>query len=358
MTGAAKLYRGAVSSGSDERIDAVELIGDEELGDGDIVAVDNPRSQLDPAARRALRELLGEGVRFDEPMRRHTTLKIGGPADAYAAPASLDEVSALARWCAAAGVPITVVGGGSNLLVRDGGVRGVVLGTGRLRGLALIAPTTIRVEAGVSTGKVLSLALKHELGGIEFLGGVPGSVGGGMIMNAGTYLGEFKDVTTWVDSVQLADGEVIRRDNAACGFRYRASDLPASEVVVAAELALRPRPRAEIEAEVKALRKRRAEREPKKVASNGSTFKNPPGDFAGRLIEVAGCKGWREGDAVCSPVHANWLVNTGRATGAELTRLIERVRDEVLRVHGIALELEVKIIGEPGPGEAALHLGA
>jgi len=324
----------------------VELIGDEELGASDASPVDNPRSVIDAGARRALGELLGAGVRFDEPMQRHTTLKIGGPADAFAQPASVAEVARLVRWCTAAGVPITVVGGGSNLLVRDGGVRGVVLGTGRLRGLELIGPATMRVEAGVSTGKVLSLAMRHDLGGVEFLGGVPGSVGGGMIMNAGTYVGEFKDVTTWVETVRLADGCVIRRDHAACGFRYRGSDLPPGEVVVAAELALRPRPRAEIQAEVAALRRRRAEREPKKVASNGSTFKNPPGGFAGRLIEAAGCKGWREGDAVCSPVHANWLVNTGRATAAELTRLIERVRAEVMRVHGIGLELEVKIIGE------------
>jgi UDP-N-acetylmuramate dehydrogenase len=344
MRAAEEIYRGPVVSpraGSE-----VELIGDEEPGDGESAAVDNPRSQLAPDARRALRELLGDGVRFDEPMRRHTTLKIGGPADAFAEPARAAEVAALARWCAAAHVPITVVGGGSNLIVRDGGIRGVVLATRRLRGLTLVPPSTIHVEAGVSTGKVLSLALHHDLGGVEFLGGVPGSIGGGMIMNAGTYLGEFKDVTIRVDTVRLADGELIRRDHAACGFRYRGSDLPASEVVVAAELVLRPRPRAEIQAEVAALRKRRAEREPKKVASNGSTFKNPPGDFAGRLIEVAGCKGWREGDAVCSPVHANWLVNTGRATAAELTRLIERVRAEVARVHGIDLDLEVKIIGE------------
>ena len=339
-------YRGAVSRVPD--IDEIELIGDAEVGDGEPGAVENPRSRLDAAARRALRELLGAGVRFDEPMRRHTTIKIGGPADAFAEPASPAELAALVRWCAANRLPITVVGGGSNLIVRDAGVRGVVLGTGRLRGLALVGPTTMQVEAGVSTGKVLSLALKHDLGGVEFLGGVPGSVGGGMIMNAGTYLGELKDVTTWVETVRLDDGEVIRRDHAACGFRYRGSDLPATEVVVAAELALRPRPRAEIELEVKALRKRRAEREPKKVASNGSTFKNPPGDFAGRLIEAAGCKGWREGDAVCSPVHANWLVNTGRATAADLTRLIERVRAEVGRIHGIGLELEVKIIGDDG----------
>lgn len=346
MVNHARRYGGGVTHAP--AVDDVELIGDEDLGGEETAAVANPRSILAPSHRAALGELLGECVRLDEPMRRHTTLKIGGPADAFAEPASVAGVAELARWCADAKLPITVVGGGSNLLVRDGGVRGVVLGTGKLRDLALVAPATIRVGAGVSTGKVLSLAQKNDLGGIEFLGGVPGSVGGGMIMNAGTYLGEFKDVTTWVETVRLADGEVIRRDNAACGFRYRHSDLPPSEVVVAAELALRPRPRAEIEAEVKALRKRRAEREPKKVASNGSTFKNPPGDFAGRLIEAAGCKGWREGDALCSPVHANWLVNTGRATAAQLVTLIARVRAEVARVHGVALELEVKIIGEDG----------
>lgn len=327
--------------------DDVQLIGDEQLDDGVPVPVANPRSLLDDTARHALRDLLGEaGVRFDEPMRRHTTLKIGGPADAYAEPATATEVSALARWCAGARLPVTVVGGGSNLLVRDGGIRGIVLGTGRLRGLEVIPPSTIRVAAGVSTGKVLSLALKHELGGIEFLGGVPGSIGGGMIMNAGTYLGEFKDITTWVESVRLTDGELVRRTNAQCGFRYRNSDLPPSEIVVAAELQLRPRPRLEIEAEVKELRKRRAAREPKKVSSNGSTFKNPPNDFAGRLIEAAGCKGWHEGDAICSPVHANWLVNQGTANATQLLRLIERVRAEVVRVHGLELELEVKIVGE------------
>lgn len=333
----------------DAALDDIELIGDEPTGGppGEPAAPPNPRSILDDAHRAALRSLLGDGVRFDEPMRRHTTLKIGGPADAYAEPGAAAEVAALARWCAAARLPLTVVGGGSNLLVCDGGVRGVVLGTGRLRAIELAPPSTIRVEAGVSTGKVLSLALKHDLGGIEFLGGVPGSVGGGLIMNAGTYLGEFKDVTSWVESVRLSDGELLRRENAACGFRYRHSDLPPTEIVVAAELLLRPRPRAEIEAEVKALRKRRAEREPKKVASNGSTFKNPPNDFAGRLIESAGCKGWREGDAICSPVHANWLVNTGRATAADLLALIARVRAEVVRVHDLELELEVKIIGEP-----------
>ena len=321
------------------------LIGDEVV-DGDGPAEANPRSILDDAARAALRDLLGDDLRLDEPMRRHTTAKMGGPADAFARPSTVDRLIELVRWCAAGGVPITVVGGGSNLLVRDAGVRGVVLNTGRLRRIELDPPHAIEVEAGVSTGKVLSLAMKHDLGGVEFLGGVPGSVGGGLIMNAGTYVGEFTSVTTRVDSVRLADGARVSRDHAACGFRYRASDLPPTEVVVGARLELRPRPREAIEADVKALRRRRAEREPKKVASNGSTFKNPPGEFAGRLIEAAGCKGWREGDAVCSPVHANWLVNVGAATCADMLTLIERVRARVREVHGVTLELEVKVIGD------------
>jgi UDP-N-acetylmuramate dehydrogenase len=326
------------------------LIGDEieEAADQEIVAAPapNPRSILGARDREELAAIAGPRVRFDEPMRRHTTLKMGGPADALAEPATIDELAAVCRWASARGAPITVVGGGSNLLVRDGGVRGVVLGTRNLRGLGLLDATTIRVEAGVSTGKVLSLATKQELGGVEFLGGVPGSVGGGMIMNAGTYVGEFKDVTTFVESVRIADGALVRRSNAECGFRYRHSDLPSSEVVVAAELALRPRPRAEIQADVAALRKRRSEREPKKVASAGSIFKNPPGDFAGRLIEACGLKGTRVGDAICSPVHANWLVNTGGARASDLLALIELVRARVREVHGITLELEVKVIGD------------
>jgi UDP-N-acetylmuramate dehydrogenase len=330
-------------------LDGAQLIGDDIEAaaddDRDGGALANPRSVVTDEDRAALAAVLGDDVRFDQPLRRHATLKIGGPADALAAPSTPDAVIATVRTCTARGLAITVIGGGSNLLVRDGGVRGVVLTTRNLRGLS-VDGTRIRVAAGVSTGKVLSLALKHDLGGVEFLGGVPGSVGGGLIMNAGTYVGEFKDVTDWVDSVRLSDGTRVRRTNAECGFRYRNSDLPPTEIVVEAELVLSPRPRAEIEADVKALRKRRHEREPKKVASAGSIFKNPPNDFAGRLIEAAGLKGTRVGDAVCSPVHANWLVNVGAATASDLIALITLVRDKVREVHGIELELEVKIIGE------------
>lgn len=296
--------------------------------------------------RAWLRRVAGDQVSFDVPMARRTTLRIGGPADAWLEPRDVETLSAIARLCAERGLPMWPVGSGTNLLVRDGGIRGVVVATRGLRELERLGDTGVRVQAGVSTGRLLSAATRWELGGVEFLGGVPGSVGGGLVMNAGTYLGEFVDVVREVVSVRLADGTIVRRDGAACGFRYRGSDLPADEVAVEAVLELRARPRADIEADVRALKQRRAEREPKRVANAGSIFKNPPGDYAGRLIEVAGCKGERVGAAECSPVHANWLVNLGGATSEDMLALIERVRARVRDVHGVELELEVKIAGE------------
>jgi UDP-N-acetylmuramate dehydrogenase len=304
-------------------------------------------SALTAADRDALASLAGGELRFDEPMARRTTLRIGGPADALFTPASLAQLGQVIRYCAGRAIPLIPVGSGSNLLVRDGGVRGVVIATRSLRELERLDQARVRVQAGVSTGKLLSAATTWELGGVEFLGGVPGSVGGGMRMNAGTYLGEFKDVTTRVTTVHMTSAEVIVRPAAACGFVYRGSALPLDEIVVEAELALAPRPRAEIEADVRALREQRKQREPKKVSNAGSIFKNPPGDYAGRLIEACGLKGTRIGGAECSPVHANWLVNTGAATAADMLALIELVRTRVSEVHGVALELEVKVIGDP-----------
>ncbi|MBL9104821.1 MAG: UDP-N-acetylmuramate dehydrogenase [Myxococcales bacterium] len=311
---------------------------------------------------QAILEALGElpappgalELLLDEPMKRHTTLRLGGPADVWARPLNTEALGVLLAACHRAGVPVMCVGGGSNLLVRDGGIRGVVVNLGRMAGVTRPdagRPELVRVESGASTGKLLLAATEWELGGLEFLGGVPGSVGGGLIMNAGTYLGEFTSVVTEVHSLRN-DGTLIVRDHAQCGFRYRASDLPADEVACSALLKLWPRARAEIDADVASLRKRRKEREPSGVFNNGSTFKNPPGDFAGRLIEQAQLKGTRVGAAVCSPVHANWLVverpgpEVPSARSADLLELIALVRARVLEVHGVALELEVKVVGE------------
>jgi UDP-N-acetylmuramate dehydrogenase len=294
--------------------------------------------------RAALAAVVRGEVRWDEPLGRHTTLRIGGPVDAWVAPEDVDDCRRLREFCHARALPCRALGAGSNLLVRDGGVRGVLVSCERLRRLERMG-TAVLVGAGVSTGKLLAEATRWELGGVEFLGGVPGTVGGGLIMNAGTYLGEFTNVTTEVVSVDET-GALVRRDHAACGFVYRGSAIPAADIVVEGTLALAPRPRAEIEADVRALRERRRAREPHAVPNAGSIFKNPAGDFAGRLIEVAGLKGRRVGGAVVSPVHANWLVNDGGATCTDMLALIEIVRTEVEQKFGVRLQLEVKVVGE------------
>lgn len=304
------------------------------------------------ADRQALLRELGEEaeVRFDEPMARHTTLRIGGPVDAWVAPKTIEALRRLRALCHARQIPQRAFGAGSNLLVRDGGVRGVAISLRHLNAVSLIDPAgergeNLRIEAGATTGRVLALATRHSLGGVEFLGGVPGTVGGGLVMNAGTYLGEWKDVIVRVTSIDT-HGERLERSNAECGFGYRTSRLPPDEVVIEATAKLVPRDRAAIEADVRALRDRRRDREPHAVPNNGSTFKNPPGDFAGRLIEAAGLKGRRIGGAEVSPVHANWLVNADGACARELLTLIELVRHEVAQKFGITLELEVKVVGE------------
>lgn len=277
-------------------------------------------------------------------MSRHSTLGIGGPVDVLAFPGDVAACQAIFGYCHANNISCRALGGGSNLLVTDKGVRGVLVSTKNLRRLER-AGNRVTVGAGVTTGKLLLATLQWELGGVEFLAGVPGTVGGGMVMNAGTYLGEFKDVTVQVTSVR-ADGTVVRRDNAACKFVYRGSALPEGEAVVEAELLLEPRPRAEMDVDVLRLRTHRKTREPKAVRNAGSIFKNPPNDYAGRLIEAAGLKGRSRGGAQVSPVHANWLVNTGGATATELLELIEEVRAAVLAKFGVRLELEVKVVGE------------
>ncbi|MCA9692973.1 MAG: UDP-N-acetylmuramate dehydrogenase [Myxococcales bacterium] len=290
-------------------------------------------------------------LRADESMARHTTLRLGGPADVWARPATVEALAALLERARRAEAPVTFLGSGTNLLVRDAGLRGVVINIGRMAAVTRpdpeSSPGIVAVEAGASTGRLLKAATQWELGGLEFLGGVPGSVGGGLVMNAGTYLGEFTDVVTEVRSL-TREGALVVRDHAACGFRYRASDLPSDEVAIGATLSLKPRPRAEIEADVASLRARRKDREPSGVANSGSTFKNPPGDYAGRLIEAAGLKGARVGGALVSPKHANWLVieRGASCTAAELLALVELVRARVLEVHKVALELELKVIGE------------
>ena len=233
----------------------------------------SPGAALVTALRLEAHPVEGLDARADEPMRRHTTLRLGGPADLWCVPQHEAALSELLRRAHGAGLPVSFVGGGTNLLVRDGGIRGVVIHLRRLNAVRVVEEladddaTIVEAEAGASTGRVLQFALQRELGGVEFLAGVPGTLGGGLVMNAGTYLGEFTDVVQTVRSVRL-DGKAVLRAHAECGFRYRASDLLATLV------SLRPcGPRRDPDDGGRhRARAHRKAREPMGVPNNGSTF--------------------------------------------------------------------------------------
>lgn len=285
-------------------------------------------------------------VRFDEPLSRHTSWHVGGPADAFYTPKSADE---LARFLAALPreVPVHWLGLGSNVLVRDGGLRGVVvslhLGLDRLE---RIGATRVHADAGVPCARVARQCAKWLLGPAEFFAGIPGTVGGALAMNAGAWGGE-----TWphVVEVDVVDRDGTRRTRAAAEYRYGYREVrapAAGEWFVAVRFEFAPLPGATAET-IKQLLLRRRDTQPVGAWSCGSTFTNPPGDHAARLIDAAGLKGCRVGGAVVSTKHANFLINEGHATAADLERLIGHVQAEVERRHGVRLVPEVRIVGEP-----------
>jgi UDP-N-acetylmuramate dehydrogenase len=286
-------------------------------------------------------------VRRDEPLSRHTSWHVGGPADAFYEPADADE---LARFLAQlpADVPVYFLGLGSNVLVRDGGLRGVVVSLhGTLDRLERVAPTRIHADAGVPCARVARQCAKWQLGPAEFFAGIPGTVGGALAMNAGAWGGE-----TWphVVEVDTVDRLGTRRTRPAADFRwgYRHLEKPANdEWFVGARFEFAPMPDASTD-RIKALLERRRETQPIGEWSCGSTFTNPPGDHAARLIEAAGLKGYGIGGARVSTKHANFLVNEGEATAADIERLIAHVQATVEQVHGVKLVPEVKIVGEQG----------
>lgn len=292
-------------------------------------------------------------VRLDTPMSKHTNLKLGGPADLMIHPESELALRRAVLACHQLGIAKRCVGRGNNILVKDGGLRGVVFNLDRLSEIQTLredaSGSKLRVQAGVNNGRLLKFALKQELAGLEFLAGVPGSVGGGLVMNAGTYLGEFQDVVTQVISLRR-DGAWILRSHRDCGFVYRKSQIGSDEIAVSCEMQLQKGQLERMNEAVEKLRADRKARQPVGVATNGSTFKNPPNDHAGRLIEVAGLKGTRIGAAQVSPKHANWLVVDPQegepCKSADLIELIQKVQSAVQEQFGIRLEPEVRVIGE------------
>lgn len=288
-------------------------------------------------------------VRFGERLAPYTTFQVGGPADAFALPKDEAELVELIARCRAEGLRMIILGGGANTLIRDGGIRGVVIClVNGFRELGLVADDALLVEAGagVKIPQLVRFAAERGLEGMECLAGVPGTVGGALAMNAGTadrFVGESVESIRWA---RLSGGMVETLPASRLTFIYREARFPEPGVVTAVRFRLRRGDAEALRAYLKENAALRRERQPWGVPCAGSIFQNPPGERAGRLIEAAGLKGRRVGGAEVSRVHANFLVNRGGATAADVLELIGEVQARVQEAHGLDLELELKIVGE------------
>ena len=282
-------------------------------------------------------------VAFGASLDAYTSFKIGGPADVLVEPADVEDVRRLVRQASARKIPWFVVGG-TNLLIRDGGIRGIVVSLSKLRAIKEEAGSVLYAEGGVGMPTVIGHAIRRSLAGLEWAAGIPGTVGGCLVMNAGTRLGEMKDSVKAVRLVN-AKGDVVDLPKAAIPFEYRRARLPKG-IVVGVWLQLRQGVRAEIERVVKDYLHYRRDSQPLTMPSAGCVFKNPPNDSAGRLIEATGLKGLRVGDAEVSVKHGNFIVNRGQAKAADVIALIGKVRREIKKRAGVQLNLELKIVGE------------
>ena len=290
-------------------------------------------------------ERLRRGVR----LARHTSIRVGGPADLFCEVESEDELARLVRAARRAGVPVFALGGGTNLVVSDRGIRGLTVKLGRG-----FAATTWRmngtaaeaiVGAAANLKRLVLDSVTRGLTGLEFAEGIPGTAGGGVLMNAGAFGGELGGVVTAIRGV-TREGEPTRLRRAELSFAYRRLDLPRDFVVSALELALERGDPALIAERIAAAKRKRSRHQPLGFPNAGSIFKNPSGDFAGRLIESAGLKGLTMGGAQVSPMHANFIVNLGTATASDVKELMRQVRDAVWLRSGVWLEPEVRLVGE------------
>ncbi len=287
-------------------------------------------------------------VLYNEALSRHTTMRIGGPADALAIPETIEQVEALVHTAKSRGVPIFILGRGSNLLVRDGGIRGLVIKLGDAFSKLTVEGRELTVFAGRTIVSTAHVAMKNGLAGLEFAAGIPGTVGGAVVMNAGAHGGEMKDVIRAVQ-VLTSNGLIETRSVEALQFGYRTSSLRDSgDVVLGAVFRLAPGDTAEMQQKVKAWNVRRQATQPLSYPSCGSVFRNPAGDFAARLIEAAGLKGERIGGAMISELHANFIVNLGGASAADVISLMTCARARVRDEFGVELVPEVRVVGEDG----------
>ena len=287
-----------------------------------------------------------EQVLFDEPMKKHTTFRIGGPADVFVMPRTIEEVSKALEICRQEQLPYFILGNGSNLLVSDRGFRGVIIQLFKNFSDLRVEGDRLYVQAGTLLSRTAKKALEASLTGFEFAAGIPGTIGGAMVMNAGAYGGEMKDVTEEV-TVLTEKGEVktLKREELKMGYR---TSIIAEKgyLVLEAVLQLTDGDLKEIRAVMEDLKKKRISKQPLEYPSAGSTFKRPKGYFAGKLIMDAGLRGFQVGGAQVSEKHCGFVINTGDATAEDVTELIRQVAERVKAQSGVTLEPEVKLLGE------------
>ena len=287
-----------------------------------------------------------DNVRLHEPMKKHTTFRIGGPADYYLCHHSTEELQKILQICRENKLEFFILGNGSNLLVSDKGYRGVVIQLWKNFSDIETEDNTITVKAGTLLSKVAAEALEESLTGMEFASGIPGTMGGAVMMNAGAYGGEMKDIIREV-TVLTREGELLTLSKEEMNFGYRTSVVKEKGyVVISAVLQLRKGDREEIRKVMDELKERRVTKQPLDMPSAGSTFKRPEGYFAGKLIMDAGLRGFSVGGAQISEKHCGFVVNKGDATAADVLGLIGEVQKRVQEKFGVALEPEVKFLGE------------
>jgi len=284
-------------------------------------------------------------VLVDAPLRQFTSIKVGGPADSLFFPRDVDELRKLMRVATKNRIPFVILGKGTNLIVRDKGIRGWVISLTRGLKKIRIEGDVVEAEAGLSLQRFVQSSILRGLTGIEPFFGIPGTVGGGLAMNAGAWGVEMKDIVLSV-TLMKEDGEVVERSRGKLRFSYRKLALPPSWVIIRGRFQLKKGKKEEILDKVKSYSEMRRRTQPLDYPSAGSIFKNPAEGPAGKWIEEAGLKGFRMGQAMVSDRHANFIVNLGKATAEEILHLIEWVEKRVYEVKGISLEREVKVVGE------------
>lgn len=293
-----------------------------------------------------LKELPSTRVREEEYLRHHTTFKIGGPADLFVEPTTMAELSFALRTIHEFDVPVTIIGCGSNILVKDGGIRGAVVSVRHMTQIMDCNDNVLCIGSGYMLKDASEFAWENGLTGLEFAIGIPGTLGGAVFMNAGAYDGEMSHVVTAVRAVDF-QGNIKEYDASHLDFAYRHSIFHDNhEVIGEVIMTLKPGDKSAIKARMDELTEKRESKQPLEFASAGSTFKRPPGYFAGTLIEQTGLKGLSVGDAQVSHKHAGFVINTGSASAKDVLDLIAEVQRRVYDQHGVHLEPEVRMIGE------------